>query len=121
MSTFSIELKLNMISKFQNQGYLEGASESLKRQVRRFLSLYSTLDVLGDVYLFQRKTITVEGTLMIQTMVNEIHRINCHIGIIKTDSLIKEKCIGITVEMICKNLVCDECNSMFLKHFVSVF
>jgi len=54
MSTFSLELKLNICSKFTNHVYLEGENESTKNQVRKILSSYSTLAIFNEVYSDQR-------------------------------------------------------------------
>ena len=68
--------------------YLEGANESIKRQVRRILSSYFTLAILDEVYLNQRKLIAVDETQLIHTIVNEIHKRNGHIGVRKTYNII---------------------------------
>ena len=59
MSTFSLELKFNISSKLTKQVYLEGANESIKRQVRRLIA--------------------VNETLLIHTIVNETRKRNGHI------------------------------------------
>ena len=64
--------------------YLEGANESIQRQVRRILSSDFTLAILDEVYLNQRKLISVDETLLIHTIENETHKRNGHIGVRKT-------------------------------------